>query len=57
MLSRVFSSSLRGANGLRERAPDDRLLDEAIQSFSIARNDDGLFEKFEISSCPSFAAS
>src|SRR5437660_4187471 len=30
----VVLSSLRGANGSRERAPDDRLRDEAIQSFS-----------------------
>jgi hypothetical protein len=28
--------SLRGANGSRERAPDDRLRDEAIHSFFIA---------------------
>jgi hypothetical protein len=28
-----LAPSLRGANGSRERAPDDRLRDEAIQSF------------------------
>jgi len=43
-----YPSSLRGANGSRERAPDDRLRDEAIHSFfrrhdgllRFARNDD-----------------
>jgi hypothetical protein len=29
-------SSQRGANGSRERAPDDKLRDEAVQSFLVA---------------------
>jgi hypothetical protein len=36
----AIRSSLRGANGSRECAPDDRLRDEAIHSFLLWR--DGL---------------
>jgi hypothetical protein len=37
---RVLSTSLRGANGSRECAPDDRLRDEAIQvSFFVGKLD------------------
>jgi hypothetical protein len=33
-----LATSLRGANGSRECAPDDRLRDEAIHSFFARRN-------------------
>jgi hypothetical protein len=35
-MAAIDDPSLRGANGSRECAPDDRLRDEAIQSFFVA---------------------
>jgi hypothetical protein len=37
-IAKVCPTSLRGANGSRECAPDDRLRDEAIHSFFARRN-------------------
>src|SRR5674476_94800 len=38
-LASIVMPSLRGANGSRERAPDDRLRDEAIQLFCLSGMD------------------